>query len=153
MDARSEMRELQRLFEQSRYSDEFLRLRRASKWGERIREEVIKGIEHRQPESVEDGILFLDVSPRYFRTGYFKAIIAGKLKSASLTIDQRHRLLEIILRAIDSADIGPEFNEYARLAAVIATPEFIKKVLSAKVDARDWSRRRCERILSLCPTA
>ena len=147
------MRELRRLFEQSPYSDEFLQLRRASKWGERIREEVIKQIEEHRPEAVEDGILFLEENPRYFRTGYFKAAIASKLKSAPLTTDQQHRLLEVILRAITSADVGPEFNEYARLAAIIATPEFVKRVVSTRDNSSDWSRQRCERLLSHFPTA
>lgn len=152
MDDRSEMRELRRLFEQSPYSDEFLQLRRASKWGERIREEVIKQIEEHRPEAVEDGILFLEENPRYFRTGYFKAAIASKLKSAPLTTDQQHRLLEVILRAITSADVGPEFNEYARLAAIIATPEFVKRVASMRDRSSDWSQQRCERLLSHCAT-
>ena len=153
MDARSEMQELQRRFEQSPHSDEFMQLRRASKWGERIREEVIKRIEQHRPEAIEDGILFLEENPRYFRTGYFKAAIASKLKSAPLTPDQQHRLLQVILRAITTADVGPEFNEYARLAAIIATPEFVKRVVGTRDNSSDWSRQRCERLLSHCPTA
>ena len=152
MDARSEMRELQRRFEHSPYSDEFTQLRRVSKWGERIREEVISRIEQQRPEAVEDGLVFLEENPRYFRTGYFKAAIAGKLKSAPLTVDQQHRLLEVILRAITAKDVGPEFNEYARLAAIIATPEFVMRVLSVRDNSSDWSRQRCERLLSHCPT-
>lgn len=152
MDDRAEMRELQRRFERSPYSDEFMQLRRTSKWGERIREEVIRRIEQHRPEAVEDGILFLEENPRYFRTGYFKADIARKLKKAPLTSDQRCRLSEVILRAITSADVGPEFNEYARLAAIIATPEFVKRVASMRDRSSDWSQQRCERLLSHCAT-
>ena len=147
------MQELLRRFWQSPHYEALMQLRRASKWGERIREEVIKRIEQHRPEAIEDGILFLEENPRYFRTGYFKAAIASKLKSAPLTPDQQHRLLQVILRAITTADVGPEFNEYARLAAIIATPEFVKNVVGTRDNSNDWSRHRCERLLSHCPTA
>jgi len=148
MDPQTEMRELQRLFEVAPHGAEFLSLQRSSKWGERIREEVIEGILLKQPEAIEDGVLFLEENPRYFRTGYFKASIASKLKSVPLTESQRHRLREAILRAITSNRVGPEFTEYARLAAVIVTSDFHEKVVGLRDRLSGWQRGRCERILN-----
>ena len=155
MDPRAEMRELQRLFEQAPQSAEFIRLRRNSRWGERIREQIIDRIKLCDPteseNAIEDGILFLEENPRYFRTGYFKAAIASKLKGVRLSEVQRDRLLSIVLNATQSADVGPEFSEYARLAAVIATADFLHSVAGFRDQRDGWSRRRCERILALFP--
>lgn len=147
-DDRAEMRELERLFTESPYSDQFLCLRRTSKWGERIGDVVVEGIKQHNLDSIEDGLLFLEENPRYFRSGYFKASIASKLKRAPLTPDQRVRLRAIILKAVHSDKVGPEFNEYARLAVLLATPEFIRTVATLKEATTDWSRQRCERIIS-----
>lgn len=150
MDARGEMLELERLFALAPHSDEFLERQRQSKWGERIHEEVLLGIETGLSEAIEYGVLFLEQNPRYFRSGYFKAAIASKLKAAPLTADQRTRLQAVILNAVSSAKVGPEFSEYARLATVVASPEFVEQSVALRARVSGWSQARCDRLLSHC---
>ncbi len=150
MNAREEMRELERLFHASPYSNAFLSLQRSSKWGERIREEVVEGIRARRPEAIEDGILFLEVSPLYFRSGYHKATVARVLKAAPLDEPQKERLRRVILDAVSSG--GPEFREYARLAIRVADADFMGKLNERLTEDQDWIRSRRDRVRSLCET-
>lgn len=150
MDARAEMQDLERLFRESPDSCEFSQRQRDSKWGERIREEVVKGIDEKRPTSVEDGVLFLETSPRFFRSGYHKATVASRLKSASLTEQQMVRLRQVILAAAGDSRVGPEFNEYARLAIVVGNADFLAEVQKMMRSTDGWRRSRLERILSLC---
>lgn len=150
MNAIAEMHELERLWQESPYSDKFGTLRRDSKWGERIREEVIQGIENKQRRAIEDGILFLEVNPWYFRSGYYKAIIARKLKAASLSLEQQARLRQVILSAV-AGRVGPEFKEYARLAIRVADSEFLseieRRLPTSEGDVRGrllWLSSRCK---------
>ena len=149
MNELDEMHELERLWQESPHSDRFSMLRRDSKWGERIREEVIKGIENKQRRAIEDGILFLEISPRYFRSGYYKAIIARKLKSAPLSAEQQERLQRVILSAV-AGRVGPEFNEFARLAIRVADAEFMNEVEKRIPTSEGWVRGRLVRLLSRC---
>ena len=149
MNPREEMRELERLFNESPHSSAFLSLQRTSKWGERIREEVVEGIRAGRPDAIEDGILFLEISPRYFRSGYHKAVVARVLKAASLDESQQGRLRKVILDAVSSR-VGPEFSEYARLAIQVANEDFMEKLDSRLTVDQDWSRSRLERLKSLC---
>ena len=117
--------------------------------GSGIGEEVIAGIRAGKPEAVEDGILFLEVSPRYFRSGYYKASVARVLKAAPLDEPQKERLRKVILDAVSSR-VGPEFNEYARLAIQVANAEFMGKLNERLTDDKDWIRARRDRVRSLC---
>lgn len=150
MDSRAEIEDLERLWRESPQSSEFLQRRRDSKWGERIREEVVKGIDEGRSESIEDGLLFLETNPRFFRSGYHKSIIAGRLKSAPLTEKQRSRLRQVILAAACDSQVGPEFNEYARLAIRVGDGDFLAEVDKRMRSSEGWSRSRLARILSLC---
>lgn len=150
MDPVSEMRELERLWQESPHSNEFIQRQRCSKWGERIREEVIEKIRAKQQEAIEDGILYLVTSPRYHRSGYHKARIASALKSARLTSTQTERLRRVILNAVDCRRVGPEFSEYARLAIVVANAEFIVELKHGVNTEQPWARSRRDRLLALC---
>lgn len=149
-DAAEEMRELERLWRDSPHSSEFQSLRSTSKWGESIRQLVVAGIEANLPTSVEDGIIYLEVSPRYFRSGYHKAIVASKLKSVTLAESQKERLRKVIIAACESQQIGPEFNEYARLAVCVADDNFVSTIAERVQDAYGWSRSRWQRLDKLC---
>lgn len=144
------MRELERLYRPGPFPDDFHALWRASKWGDRIREDLIEALKQHHADAIEDGVLYLEESPRYFQSGYRKCSIASKLKSAPLTSEQRQRLLAVILRDAASERIGPEFSEYARLAAIIATPAFVKDVISLRDKTEGWARERCKRVLRHC---
>jgi hypothetical protein len=119
-------------------------------WGERDRQKVVEGIRAGHLEAIEDGIRYLEISPRYFRSGYYKAAVARVLKGASLDESQKERLRRVILDAVSSRVVGPEFNEYARLAIRLANLEFLGKLNDRLTNDQDWSRSRLARLQSLC---
>jgi hypothetical protein len=146
----TEMRRLERLWRDAPHSTEFFSLQRKSKWGESIRTSVVAGIEAQRPESIADGILFVEVSPRFFRSGYHKALVAGRLKSVTLSESQRERLRNVILAGCESSLVGPEFSEYARLARTVIDDEFCATVAQHAQTARGWSRGRWLRLARMC---
>src|SRR4051794_4279454 len=85
-----EIRELERLWNDK--APDFQNRRRASKWGENIGPDVIAGIREGHGDAIEDGILFLEVNPRFFRSGYHKGRLARVLKTADLSAAQEQRL-------------------------------------------------------------
>jgi len=144
-----EMDALERLWRQDRRSEEFYRLHRQSKWGDKIVVQVIKPLKRDEPQAVEDGIVYLEADPRYFRSGYAKMRIAAILKSKTLSEEQRARLRNVVLAATGSKNVGAEFKEYARLALVVADGKLLRQ-LAKQADTDDPSiRSRCEWILKL----
>ena len=83
MEAREEMLDLERMWRERPLNDSFYRRHRESKWGERIREEVIRGIEQRMPEAIEDGILFLEAHSQFKRNG---EVLAEDFSGCSIAV-------------------------------------------------------------------
>jgi hypothetical protein len=149
MSSGEEIRELERLFQAAPHSREFIRRQRESKWGERIRTTVVRGIEDRDPDSIEDGIRYLEANPWYFRSGYHKGIVAHKLKSAPLSGPQRTRLRAVLLASITQR-MGPEFGHYCRLAIRLCDEAFLEALQARSTDCIGEPRRRAVRMLGAC---
>jgi len=141
----AEINELQQLWDEN--SDEFELKRRQSKWGERIKECVIDLMSAGDVEAIEDGVVFLEQNPRFFRSGYFKGKVATKLKSVSLTSCQSRRIRKVVIDAIQSDAVGPEFSDYARLLPYVGTHEMASEIEECCHKTDGWQRRRCERLL------
>ena len=146
MDPRiAEIAELQRLWDEE--SDEFESRRRVSKWGERIKERVVDLISTENADAIEDGLVFLEQNPRFFRTGYFKGKVATRMKSVAFSSSQLDRIRKVIFDAIQSDVVGPEFADYARLFPYVGTREMAGKIEEYCHNASGWQRGRCERLL------
>ena len=74
-------------------------------------------------EAVKDAVLFLEVDPWYFRSGYLKERLIDGLKRAPLTEHDRERLRQVILNVAHGRN-RREFRYYCRLAAVVENAEF-----------------------------
>ena len=83
-----------------------------------------------QREAVSDAILFLEVDPWYFRSGYLKARLIRGLKRAKLTERDKLRLRNVIWNVARGRN-RPEFRKYCALAVRIRTREFEDALLSA----------------------
>ena len=81
-----------------------------------VLQKVRLGIESWRSEA----LLFLEVDPWFFRSGYLKQRLLRALKGAALNPAEIERLNGIFLRVIDSRD-RREFKEYCRLAARLAS--------------------------------
>jgi hypothetical protein len=83
---------------------------------------------------------FLEVDPWCFRSGYAKELIARRLRKVALTDEQRSRLGQVLIRAVDVGD-RREFSEYCKLARAHATPA-LREQLTARLAADDAGVRR-----------
>ncbi len=68
---------------------------------------------------------FLEVNPIFFRSGYFKENILGKLKKIDHTQNEIKRLQAILIDAVLHRG-QREYKKYCRLASVVADYAFIK---------------------------
>lgn len=150
MNVEDELRELERMWCHWPAHDEVWRRLREGVWGERIREVLIGGIRSSERNAIENAVVYLEVGPRYFRSGYYRGWIARALKRAPLTSEQRRRLRKVVLRDVTSRRVGFEFRELARLAIVVADEDFISRLKLRRRELDGWTLARCELVLELC---
>ena len=93
-----------------------------------------------------DAILFLEVDPWFFRSGYLKQKLLRALKGAHLEGHEVERLERICLAVVDGRP-RREFREYCRVAARVGTPR-LKAELITRLSASDRSlRQKAEQML------
>ena len=78
-------------------------------------------------EILEFGITFLELDPKFFRSGYIKEEILTKLKRSRLSNKQIARLRTVLLNAVENRG-SKEFKYYCRLAGFIADTKFIDQL-------------------------
>lgn len=105
-------------------------------WENSTREKLLSG----DQEVIEDAILFLEVDPWFFRSGYLKERVIVGLKRAELTTLQRRRLQQVILKVCFGRN-RREFRRYCALAAVLWTQEF-EDSLRSEAAAHDFESNR-----------
>ncbi len=90
----------------------------------RIWSDKLKEIETDDGEWRENAVTFLEVNPRYFRSGYDKAQLLRHLKRASLSAKHGRRLRAVLLDAVTRPS-GVEFRQYCHLASSLASKDFL----------------------------
>lgn len=78
-------------------------------------------------EILEFGITFLELDPKFFRSGYIKEEILTKIKRSKLSKKQIARLRAVLLNAVENRG-SKEFKYYCRLAGFIADSRFIDQL-------------------------
>jgi hypothetical protein len=104
-------------------------------WPDKLRE-----VEEIDGEWRESAITFLEINPRYFRSGYDKAQLLRYLKRADLNPKHKQRLLAVLLDVVVRPS-GLEFRQYCQLAARLASKELASN-LSKLVKSDDEGVRR-----------
>ncbi len=79
---------------------------------------------------IEFAISFLEVDPRFFRSGYIKQIILTRIKRSVLCESDRRRLRGVCIDAVNYRG-GREFKYYCRLAAALADDLLITQLEGA----------------------
>ena len=82
----------------------------------------LKEVEQVDGEWREAAITFLEVNPRYFRSGYDKAQLLRYLKRADLSPKHKQRLQAVLLDVVGRPS-GVEFRQYCQLASRLASKE------------------------------
>jgi hypothetical protein len=80
------------------------------------------------PAAIEDAVLFLEVDPFFFRSGYIKESAFERLRWADLDEGHKLRLQQVILARIRDARPKREFRRYCILAPFVADPAFREEV-------------------------
>ena len=100
----------------------------------------LKEIEELDGEWRDNALTFLEVNPRYFRSGYDKAQLLRYLKRADLSPKHRQRLQAVLLDVVGRPS-GVEFRQYCQLASSLASKE-LASALSKLVKSEDEGVRR-----------
>ena len=90
-------------------------------------ERVFNDANFEDQETIEFVISFLELDPRFFRSGYIKEAMLPKIGRAELTSKQLKRLRVVLLDAIDRCG-GREFRQYCRLAAHIYDDNLVSEL-------------------------
>lgn len=88
---------------------------------------AITALRNKDPLAIKNGILFLEVDPFFFRSGYIKERVIRALKKVSLSIAQKKKLQQIIIDSL-SKKYRREFKEYCRLAPIVADHDFVEQL-------------------------
>jgi hypothetical protein len=78
--------------------------------------------------AIEDAVIFLEVDPIFFRSGYLKERALKYLRWAPLNDDQKRRLRLVILARVYDPKIRREFRRYCGLAPVVSNAEFEEQI-------------------------
>jgi hypothetical protein len=76
-------------------------------------------------KAIEEAILYLEVDPWYFRSGYLKERLIRGLKAANLTERDRRRLRNVIWN-VAAGKNRREYRDYCSLAAVVGDADLIR---------------------------
>jgi hypothetical protein len=85
-------------------------------------------LEEQDPGAIESAVVFLEVDPFFFRSGYIKEDLLERLRWVPLNDDQKSRLQQVILQRIRDAKNRREFRRYCLLAPFITDIEFEKEI-------------------------
>jgi hypothetical protein len=100
------------------------------------------------PQTVIDDVIdFLSVDVPCFRCGYEKEWYLRRLKSVSLSTNQRQRLKSIALDLARGSDYRREFKEWCRLMIVLADGRFLTDLKEAAAAPMETGRNRPKRML------
>ena len=86
-------------------------------------------------DAIEQAILYLEVDPWYFRSGYLKDRLIRGLKRANLKEKDRDRLRNVIWNVVMGRN-RTEFRRYCGLAALIVTEDF-RRMLESRFPESD----------------
>ena len=103
---------------------------------DRYLERVFSDTDFKDQETIEFVISFLELDPRFFRSGYIKEAMLQKIGRAALRPKQLTRLRAVLLDAVDRRG-GREFRRYCRLAAHICDDNLLSElqILSSEGDS------------------
>ncbi len=88
-------------------------------WSDETRMKIKSG----DRETIDDVLLFLEVDPWFFRSGYLKEWLIDNLMHAPLTEEDKVRIRQIII-AVAGGRNRREFRRFCKLATRVTSSEF-----------------------------
>jgi len=91
-------------------------------------------------------ILYLQISPRFFRSGYLRDVVCTKLKQAELQHRERTDTQEALLRSIVRRPSTGSFRYDCRLALRVADKPFLQELRALCSNRNPWISGRALRM-------
>lgn len=91
-------------------------------------------------------ILYLQISPRFFRSGYLRNVVCTKLKQAELQHRERKDTQAALLRSIVRRPSTGSFRYDCRLAIKVADKPFLQELQSLCRNRNPWISGRALRM-------
>lgn len=91
-------------------------------------------------------ILYLQISPRFFRSGYLRDLVCTKLKQAALQDQERKDTQAALLRSIVRRPSTGSFRYDCRLAIKVADEDFLQALRSLCSNRDPWISGRATRM-------
>jgi len=104
-------------------------------WGDKF----LSDLRASERSAIEDAILFLEVDPWYFRSGYLKERLIRGLKAAKLSEQDRRRLWNVVWN-VASGKNRREFRDFCSLAVVVGDSDLIQ-MLEEVPSSRDCAAK------------
>ena len=92
-------------------------------------------------------VMYLRVSPRFFRSGYLRDMVCHRLKQASLESNERSQIRDALLDGLNRRPPTGRFAYDCRLAARVADDEFLRALTTALHEGDLWLKGRATRML------
>ncbi|HEY2841523.1 MAG TPA: hypothetical protein VGJ26_20355 [Pirellulales bacterium] len=106
----------------------------------------LNALRNGDPEAVEKAIRFLEADPLFFRSGYIKEKLIGRLKQSSLSANQTNRIRIVVLRSLSSWRMP---RAIARLAPKVTSESLISDLHAALESSNDRVRIRAKHMLQV----
>ncbi|MGE3075762.1 MAG: hypothetical protein AB7N24_18750 [Dehalococcoidia bacterium] len=112
-------------------------------------ESAIEGMKTGDGAGAEYAVAYIEADPWYFRSGYFKATLARRLRRIRLTPEQQRRLRTAILASLPR---GARYDwvEMRKLARRIETPVFREELERLSKVPDPGTSRRAALMLEFC---
>jgi hypothetical protein len=86
----------------------------------------------------DTAILYLQISPRFFRSGYLRNVVCTNLKQAALMEQERTDIQEALLRSIVRRPSTGSFRYDCRLAIKVANKPFLRELRVLCITRDPW---------------
>ena len=91
-------------------------------------------------------ILYLQTSPRFFRSGYLRDVLCTRIKQAELQHKERKNIQEALLQSIVRRPSTGSFRYDCRLAIKVADSDFLQELRSLCGNRNPWISGRASRM-------
>ncbi len=114
-------------------------------WSDEARDGILQG----KGAWREGAMRYLDLSPRFFRSGYLRDRLCRLLKQCELSERERGELRRILLENLVRRPSTGRFRHDCQLAARWADDEFMVRIRELSMRKDGWTRGRAQRMLDV----
>jgi hypothetical protein len=112
-------------------------------WSDEARSGILQG----EGSWRESAMLYVEMSPRFFRSGYLRDRVCRLLKQCELSSAERVDIRRALLKTLVTQPSVGRFRHDCQLAARWADGEFTERVRALSNRKEGWTRGRAQRML------